>query len=318
MFIDQGALAQNHIVLVPVPPTSPPPTHPALLVRLDGNPMLGLLVSDANGLKTGIDPHSHAVVHGIADSTAKRVLRHEGISPLMQTIVVTIKPARSTVYSLMISGRQPGDYRLAVAGVSPELSSDTDILSGSVPQDTSVHYRVDLNKIPAASAFRTHIFSSDLDGGTFIGPRQTEVIEPTDPKLVAAAAAIDRDPCGYFFRKLDAVRHDRITRTTGHFQSQWDGKTRSGCEVTFVTHDALLKDQGVPAFDAREGSLLYRLGWRASNTLAADGPGGSDLGIQDRSLLCSVFSEQPAEIDSTTDKFSQSDTLTITVQCQRL
>lgn len=315
--VDQGALTENQVVLVPVRSAPPAPTHPALHVRLDGNSTLGLLVRDADGLETGIGPHSHVVVQ-IPDSTARRLLEHGGIRPPTQTLAVTIEPARSTVYSLTITGKQAGDYRLAVAGVSPALSVDTDILNGSVPEDTAVHYRVDLNEIPVASAIRTHIFSSDLDGGTFVGPPRHQVIEPTDPRLIAAAAAIDKDPCGYFFRQLRALRHDRITRTTGQFQSQWDGKTRSGCEVTYVTHDALLKDQTVPAFDAREGSWLYRLGWRVNNSLVADGPGGSDLGIQDRSVLCSVFSEQPAEINSTTHKFIQSDTLKITVQCQRL
>jgi len=133
--------------------------------------------------------------------------------------------------------------------------------------------------------------------------------------LRAGADSGAPDPCEYFYVALEAVPHDTLLRSVGEFESLWDGKTYRGCEIRFVTHDTIRAGQNVPDFDALEDSEMYRLGWRMTQGIGADGPGSGVFGIERDSVLCLVRWEQPAYIDDD-GEFVQSDTLSITVQCR--
>ncbi len=296
-------------------PAQPAPTKPSLRVQLSGNRTLGLIIIDPQGRRSGIDVLKQTVSHEIPNSSAERVFSHDN----GETVVVTIKPAASTLYSLEIAAKQAGEYRLTVSGVSPKLESITEIRRGRVPPDTLVRYQVDLTKI------RSLPFPGDgrmvarvVDPAeAFLSPPEERVIMPTDPAVLAAAAAIAKDPCGYFFHALKAVPHEKLMRRDGTIESLWDRKKSLGCEVVFVTNDTLRSGRDMPSFGPHEGTELYRLGWRYNNSIAADGAGESIFGIENATILCLVSSEQPAYLDEKTEKTIQSETLTVTVQCSQ-
>lgn len=305
----------GQIVLVPAQPR---PTHPSLRVQLSGNGSLGLMVIDPQGRRSGIDAHKRTTAQEIPDSKVERVPNGDSAEKEHGPIVVSIDPARATAYAFEITGAKPGEFQLAVGGVSPALHAITQILNGSVPSDTSVHYRIDLTKIrplPLTGGRAMTATVVDPEEAFISGPEE-RVIPPSDPALVAAATAITKDPCGYFLKALRAVPHEKLIRTDGAMQSLWDGETVSGCEVLFVTNDRLRSGSAVPGFDALEGTELYRMGWRTNPSLVADGPGSGIYGIENDAALCLISHDQPAELDET-GKIIQSETLTLAVQCRR-
>lgn len=297
----------------------PAPTGPSLRVQLSGNRTLGLIVIDPQGRRSGIDTLKQTVSQDIPNSSAERVSSHDNNGNEREAIVVTIKPANSTVYSLEIAGKQAGEFHLAVGGVSPTLNSITEIVSGRVPADTSVHYQVNLAQIrPLPFPGNRSMVARVVDPAeAFVSPPEERVIAPSDPAVMAAAAAVAKDPCGYFLQALKAVPHEKLTRIDGDIQSLWDGKKHSGCEVMLVTNDTLRSGRDAPDFTATDGTRLYRLGWRMNNSLVADGPGSGIFGIENDSVLCLVSHDQPAELDEKTGKITQSETLTLTVQCRQ-
>lgn len=314
--LSSGRPRSRGVVLIPAVPR---PTHPQLQVQLYGNRTIGLVVVDTKGRRSGIDWKTMGKLHEIPNSRVRRQLIEEHGGAKHEVITVTVDPALSPVYSLAIAAKRPGDFRLAVGGVSPALNRTRHLLSDRVPEATRLHYRIDLDDIPPPLRFgptngpRATVIKP---GQAFVAQTKSEVIEPTAPALVAAAAAMTKDPCGYFYERLKAIPHERFTRTDGEYQSIWDGKHYRGCQVVLVTTDALLGDKAVPAFAAAEGSYLYKLGWRVDNALVADGPGSSAFGIENRSRLCLVSNEQPAELDMKAHQIIQSDTLTLTIQCR--
>ncbi len=305
----------RQIVLIPARPA---PTEPSLRVQLSGNRTLGLIVTDPLGRHSGIDTLQQTVSQEIPNSSAERISNHDNNGNEHEAIVVTIKPASSTVYSLKIAGKQAGEFSLAVGGVSPTLNSITEIVGGRVPADTSVHYQVNLTKIrPLPFPGNRNMAAMVVDPAeAFISPPEERVIAPSDPTILATAAAVTKDPCGYFLQALKAVPHEKLTRIDGDIQSLWDRKKNSGCEVMFVTNDILRSGRDVPDFTATEGTKLYRLGWRMNNSLVADGPGSGIFGIENDSVLCLISHDQPAELDEKTGKIIQSETLTLTIQCR--
>jgi hypothetical protein len=64
-----------------------------------------------------------------------------------------------------------------------------------------------------------------------------------------------------------------------------------------------------------EDSETYRLGWRFTEGVGADGPGTSIFGIQRGSIECVVRWDQPAWIDDQ-GEHQQSDVLTVIIQCR--
>ncbi len=131
----------------------------------------------------------------------------------------------------------------------------------------------------------------------------------------ADAGGAKSDPCESFHAALEAVPHDTLVRTTGEIEWIWDGEPVRGCQARFVTHDSLVAGHDVPEFDAIQGSEMYRLGWRMSPGIGADGPGSGIFGIERDTVQCLVWWEQPAYIDDD-GEFVQSETLSITVQCR--
>jgi hypothetical protein len=133
---------------------------------------------------------------------------------------------------------------------------------------------------------------------------------------LAACAQVDQaELCGPFFSALDEVPHTTLTIATGHYVSDWDGAAYEGCEVEFQTNDSLSADHQIPEFDAIRDSEMYRLGWRMSDGIGADGPGSGIFGIEKESTRCVIRWEQPAWIDDD-GVHRHSDTFTMKVQCR--
>lgn len=300
-------------------PAQPAPAEPSLRVQLSGDRTLGLIVIDSQGRRSGIDTLKESVYQEIPDSRAERIANRGNDGNGSEAIVVAIKPAVSTAYSLEIAGKQAGEFRLAVGGVSPALKSITEIVNGRVPADTSVHYQVDLTKIRSLPFPGNRNMTAGVvdPAEAFVSQPEERVRRSSDPAVLAAAAAVTKDSCGYFFRALKTVPHEKLTRNDGDLESLWDGKRVSGCEVMFVTNDALRSGRDMPDFFSTESTELYRLGWRMNNSLAADGPGSGIFGIENESVLCLVSHDQPAYLDEKTEKIIQSETLTLTIQCRQ-
>ena len=123
------------------------------------------------------------------------------------------------------------------------------------------------------------------------------------------------DPCQYFYRALEAVPHDTLVASSGELVWLWHDQSYSGCQVRFVTNDSISAGFQVPDFDALEGSEMYRLGWRFSDGIGADGPGSGIFGIERDSVQCLVAWDQTAWIDDN-GEFQQSDVLNMTIQCR--
>lgn len=295
-------------------PTQPAPTEPLLHVRLFGSKNLGLIVTDPQGRRSGIDTLNQSESHEIPNSSAERVFNHDN-SGSDAAVVVTIKPTTSTLYSLEIAGKQAGKFCLDVSGVSPNLESTTEIqYNGRVPADTSLHYKIDLTKIPPRPL---HPISKVVDPAeTFVSSPEERIITPTDPAVLAAAAAITKDPCGYFSQVLEAVPHEILTRHDGEIEFRWKREKSLGCEIVFVTNDTLLAGRDTPSLEAQEGTELYRLGWRVNESMTVDGPGTGIFGIENAMILCLVSHNQPSYFDEQTGKIEVESQLVITVQCR--
>ena len=131
----------------------------------------------------------------------------------------------------------------------------------------------------------------------------------------ANTATTQPDSCAYFFDALQAVPHELLSRHQGEYESTWDGKPYQGCEVKFVTTDALRAGKAVPTFEAFPDSELYRLGWRMAPSIGADGPGSGIFAVEKSSALCLVRWAQPAHL-ADSGEIVQSNTLKMTIQCQ--
>ena len=131
----------------------------------------------------------------------------------------------------------------------------------------------------------------------------------------ACTQSVPTHLCEPFYTALEAVPHVALSLKTGEFVSNWDGLRYRGCEVEFETNDSTSAGVGLPAFDALEGSEMYRLGWRMIREIGADGPGTSIFGVEKDSVACIVRWDQPAYIDDD-GEFVQSQVLNIAVQCR--
>jgi hypothetical protein len=132
---------------------------------------------------------------------------------------------------------------------------------------------------------------------------------------VADPDSQDPNPCQYFYDALEAVPHDTLAASSGEGVWLWHEQSYVGCQVRFVTHDSITEGFVVPDFDALEGSETYRLGWRFTHGVGADGPGSGIFGIERDSVECLVWYEQPAYIDDD-GEFWQSDVLEMVIQCR--
>ena len=137
------------------------------------------------------------------------------------------------------------------------------------------------------------------------------------PAGVASADVTTTQPdsCAYFYDALHAVPHESLSRRQGEYESTWDGKPYRGCEVKFVTTDALRGGKAVPAFKTFPDSELYRLGWRMAPSIGADGPGSGIFAVEKGPVLCLIRWSQPAYL-ADSGEIVQSDTVKMTIQCQ--
>jgi len=123
------------------------------------------------------------------------------------------------------------------------------------------------------------------------------------------------DSCAYFFDALQTVPHESLSRHQGEYESTWDGKSYQGCEIKFVTNDALRAGKDAPSFEAAPDSELYRLGWRIAPSIGADGAGSGIFAVEKGPVLCVIRWAQPAYL-ADTGEIVQSDTVKMTIQCQ--
>lgn len=317
--VSAGAVAplSRHLIYLRV---RPKPVQPALRVRLDGNAGLGLLVTDPEGRRSGVALGSHKILRAIPHSQVRRVLGNSGPLKTAQTVLITIAPAQSTTYALAIAGRRAGQYTLVVNGVSPSLHALTEPFSDQrIPADTVVHYRVRLKNIPAMYPWSPMTaYTAPPPANEFVSQTGQSVIMPVDPVLLAAAAAIDRAPCGYFYRRLKEVFHQRITRRQGRLTWYPNGSRFSGCQVVLhIGNDTPAGGPKLPDFYLPEGSYLYRLGWRQNLTWGADGSYSSVRGFADRSWLCVAVTQWPQAMIKKHGRSVPSGALRLTVQCRK-
>lgn len=99
----------------------------------------------------------------------------------------------------------------------------------------------------------------------------------------------DELPCDYFHEQLRKIPHNELVWREGKITFMWDRKKRTGCEVTFATHDSLLTDthnfsQVLRGLDP----VLERQGWSYNHNYTADGTEGRIFGIQKNTKLCLV------------------------------
>ncbi|TFG65296.1 MAG: hypothetical protein E4H28_04380 [Gemmatimonadales bacterium] len=121
--------------------------------------------------------------------------------------------------------------------------------------------------------------------------------------------------CEYFFSALQPVSHTSLSVHDGAFVSEWDGSEYRGCEVQFETHDSLPRTAPVPDFDALPDSEMYRVGWRMSEGIGADGAGSGIFGIEKDSVLCIVRWARPAYL-ADDGGIVKSETFSMTIQCR--
>ena len=134
--------------------------------------------------------------------------------------------------------------------------------------------------------------------------------------MSAEVATTKADSCAYFFDALHAVPHESLSRHHGEYASIWDKNLYKGCEVKFVTNDALHSGTPVPTFEAFPDSELYHLGWRMVHSIGADGPGSGIFAIEKGPALCLIRWSQPAYLAGP-GEIVQSDTLDMTIQCRQ-
>jgi hypothetical protein len=135
---------------------------------------------------------------------------------------------------------------------------------------------------------------------------------------LAQAANVKKENCSFFYDALKGVPHKTLVLSGGEHESVWDGTKYFGCEVKLVTNNALLSGyRAVPRFHATKETDMYRNGWRMNNSYIADGPGSGTFGIERGGILCIISRDQPAELDEKTREITQSETLTIIVQCRQ-
>lgn len=127
---------------------------------------------------------------------------------------------------------------------------------------------------------------------------------------------LDVDRCDELFEMLATVPHVSLVRSTGSFESIWDGATREGCELRFETNDSTLAGAMAPAFVAEPGSEVHARGWRMHPGILADGAGSGIHAIEKGDSLCVIRWEQPAYLDDD-GEFVVSDTFTMSVQCSQ-
>jgi hypothetical protein len=137
--------------------------------------------------------------------------------------------------------------------------------------------------------------------------------------LPAIACAGDgvQNVCKMFYSELKPVPHAKLSVNTGLLSSLSDGKKFHGCEVVFNSNEQLMKGTELPTFESREGSMLYRAGWRINEKYRADGAGSGAYGIVKDAVLCLIHWDHYSSLNES-GEIEQSDLINMTVQCMSL
>ena len=118
--------------------------------------------------------------------------------------------------------------------------------------------------------------------------------------------------CSYFYKKLTELPHVKLTVNDDGFQSMWDGKEMSGCELIFESHASIVSGEKVYRIFQ---SFIQTPGWKIDNNLLADGPGSSSVGIENDKHKCCINWSQHAWIDEKSGKLTQSNHIEMIIQC---
>ena len=118
--------------------------------------------------------------------------------------------------------------------------------------------------------------------------------------------------CFYFYPKLSELPHTKLNQTNNGFKSLIDGKWTHGCEIVFKSHDSIVS--GDKVYDLFQ-SFINSPGWAIDNSLSADGPGSSSIGIENDKSKCTILWSQHAWIDDKTGEHRQSSNIEMIIQC---
>mgnify|MGYP006974249547 CR=1 FL=1 len=131
--------------------------------------------------------------------------------------------------------------------------------------------------------------------------------------LLNTSIAFGADPvCSYFYRSLLQLPHTKLTQNINDFLSLWNGQPSQGCEVVYESRESLVS--GSKVYDQFK-ALMHTPGWSINNSLVADGPGSSTVGIENENHRCLINWSQHAWIDEKTKEHRQSSQIKLTVQC---
>ena len=125
-------------------------------------------------------------------------------------------------------------------------------------------------------------------------------------------AFADDFACSNFFPKLSELPHTKLTQNNNGFKSLWNGKWTHGCEIVFKSHDSIVS--GDKVYDLFQ-SFINSPGWAIDNSLSADGPGSSSIGIENDKSKCTILWSQHAWIDDKTGEHRQSSNIEMIIQC---
>jgi hypothetical protein len=118
--------------------------------------------------------------------------------------------------------------------------------------------------------------------------------------------------CSHFYNKLSKLPYLQLTLREDGFESLWDGKHLKGCEVVYESHESIVP--GSRVYHQFE-SFIHTPGWVINNSLVADGPGSSTVGIENENNRCLINWSQHAWINEKTKEHRQSSQIKMIIQC---
>ena len=309
---NDGGPGQRSAVLIPAQPA---PTEPELRVQVENNRtftkphdklLVGLVVTDPQGRRSGIDSFSNAVYQEIPHSNAQRITSRDNSGNENEMIVVTVKPAIATTYSLEITGKPGGEYRLAVSGVSPTRESITDISQNRAIADTSVHYRLDLTKIKSLP------FPGRGDiVGQAVNRADAFVSEPETRVKVSSYESLP-DICQRAYQALSNISGGHVKKDS---RFTFDGQRYEGCAMTLSGNSKTVKGDWSPEFlYPFEGSEMYHRGWKP--TSQGDGKDGTSFRIENPTVFCLVSGSWDGGVDDD-PSYIPHDKFEVIVECAK-
>ncbi len=118
--------------------------------------------------------------------------------------------------------------------------------------------------------------------------------------------------CIQFYNELLKLPHTKLTINSNGFVSLWDGKSVKGCEVIFESDESIVS--GKVVYQTFQSFTNWQ-GWSINESLIADGPGSSIIGIENDQNKCTLHWSQHAWIDEKSNEYRQSEQIKLIVQC---